>query len=51
MLELLKLGQMHIHQDETYGTIELIHGKAKEFIEDDVPQENGPGKGKKGKGS
>ena len=51
MLELLKLGQMHVHQDETYGTIELIHGKAKEFIEDDLPQENGPGKGKKGKGS
>ena len=29
LLELLKLGQMHLSQTETYGTIELLAGKAK----------------------
>ena len=29
VLELLKLGQMHIRQNEVYGSIELIAGKAK----------------------
>ena len=29
VLELLKLGQMHAEQDETYGSIVLIRGKAK----------------------
>ena len=29
MLELLRLGQMHIQQDKTFGSIELIAGKAK----------------------
>ena len=29
LLELLKLGQMHIRQDEVYGNIELMSGKAR----------------------
>ena len=29
VLELLKLGRMHVRQDETYGSIVLISGKAK----------------------
>ena len=29
VLELLKLGQMHVRQDQVYGCIELISGKAK----------------------
>ena len=35
LLELLRLGQMHLQQTETYGSIELIAGRAK-------PQENTP---------
>ena len=29
VLELLKLGQMHVQQDEVYGGIQLIAGKAR----------------------
>ena len=35
ILELLRLGQMHLRQEETYGSIELIAGRAK-------PQEETP---------
>ena len=31
ILELLKVGQMHLRQDEIYGTIELITGRVKEI--------------------
>ena len=37
LLELLKLGQMHLRQKETYGTIELIAGRAD--IPENVPEE------------
>ena len=30
VLELLKLGQMHVRQDSVYGGIELIAGKARQ---------------------
>ena len=30
VLELLKLGQMHVKQDTVYGGIELLAGKAKQ---------------------
>ena len=36
VLELLKLGQMHIRQDNVYGEIELIWGRAKPREEEDL---------------
>jgi len=36
VLELLKLGQMHIRQDNVYGEIELIWGRAKPQEEEDL---------------
>ena len=33
VLELLKLGQMHLKQDRIYGSIELISGRAKTSAE------------------
>ena len=36
VLELLKLGQMHIQQTAVYGTIELYYGKAKAKKEADL---------------
>ena len=36
VLELLKLGQMHIRQTAVYGTIELYYGKAKPKKEADL---------------
>ncbi|MDO4483409.1 MAG: segregation/condensation protein A [Clostridia bacterium] len=36
MLELLKLGQMHIDQSETYGDIILLPGQAEATIEGDL---------------
>jgi segregation and condensation protein A len=36
VLELLKLGQMHIRQDNVYGEIELIWGRAKLREEEDL---------------
>ena len=40
LLELLKLGQMHLVQTETYGSIELLAGKAKppEHITEEKPE-------------
>lgn len=46
VLELLKLGQMHILQTGTYGEIELISGRAK-FVEE--PEEEPTGKRKRRK--
>ena len=36
VLELLKLGQMHVRQTAVYGTIELYYGKAKPKKEADL---------------
>ena len=36
VLELLKLGQMHVRQKSIYGGIELIYGKAKPLTEKDL---------------
>lgn len=37
VLELLRLGQMHARQDEVYGGIELISGKARKKRAQDLP--------------
>lgn len=36
MLELLKLGQMHVQQEETYGSIVLIRGKARPVPDEQI---------------
>ena len=36
VLELLKLGQMHIRQKSVYGDIELIYGRYKPKKEEDL---------------
>jgi segregation and condensation protein A len=43
VLELLKLGQMHVRQDEVYGGIELLSGrpKKKKPADPDEPAEKG----------
>ena len=42
ILELLKIGQMHLRQDQTYGSIELLAGRARGTPEKDLTDlENG----------
>ena len=43
VLELLKLGQMHVRQDDVYGGIELIAGKAKRKKPADLTEMTGEG--------
>ena len=41
VLELLKLGQMHVQQDEVYGGIQLIAGKARVKRSKDLAEMSG----------
>ena len=41
LLELLRLGQMHIRQDSVYGEIELIYGKYRQKEEADLTSLSG----------
>ena len=50
VLELLKLGQMHIRQKSTYGEIELIYGKYKPGKESDLMNVQGKDAQKHGAG-
>ena len=42
LLELLRLGEMHMKQDRICGEIYLMHGRAPEIVEEDQENEQGP---------